>query len=67
MVTGAQDVLKELTETLQRANRILAKIENGQGTLGALIKDKKLYNQALKLMGARPKDNYLKNLVDKSR
>ena len=56
---------KELSEILKNTNQILQKISEGDGTLGALINDKKLYNRLLLLLGERPQNNYLEDLSQK--
>ena len=57
---------KELSEILKYLKNILKKIESGQGTLGALINDRSLYNKLLVLLGERPQKNYLQELTKKS-
>ena len=56
---------KELSEILKRTNNILKKIESGEGTLGALINDRRLYSRVLVILGERPK-NYLQDLTGQS-
>ena len=68
--TGLQGFLskkdqKELSEILNRINNILKKVESGEGSLGALINDRRLYNRLLILLGERPK-NYLQDLSKRS-
>ncbi|MDE0092549.1 MAG: MlaD family protein [Oligoflexia bacterium] len=57
---------KELSEILRHTKNILAKIESGEGSLGALVNDRSLYNRLLVLLGERPKKNYLQDLTEKS-
>ena len=58
---------KELSSILKSTNQILNKIEKGEGTLGALINDRSMYDRVLILLGERPKKNYLQDLTNKSR
>ena len=57
---------EDLTQILKSAKNILNKIESGEGTLGALINDRALYNRLLLLLGARSPNNYLKDLSEKA-
>ena len=57
---------EDLTQILKSAKNILKKVETGQGTLGALIHDRSLYNRLLLLLGQRPKNNYLQDLSRRS-
>ena len=58
---------KELSEILSHTKSILKKIESGEGTLGALVNDRSLYNRLLVLLGERPKNNYLQDLTGRSK
>ncbi|MBC6415137.1 MAG: MCE family protein [Bdellovibrionales bacterium] len=62
LLKNANLLLKSTDEFVNRTNRVLKKIEQGQGTLGALINDPSLYNRVLVLLGERPKNNYLEDL-----
>ncbi len=62
----SQSQRKDLTQILKSAKNILQKVESGQGTLGALVNDRALYNRLLVLLGHRPKNNYLKELSRQS-
>ncbi len=57
---------EDLTQILKSSKEILKKIESGQGTLGALINDRSLYNKLIVLLGQRPTHNYLQDLSKKS-
>lgn len=57
---------KNLRETLKSIKNIAHKIESGQGTLGALVNDRSLYNRLQIFLGQRPTNNYLKDLSRKS-
>lgn len=54
---------KEFSEILKRLNSILTKIDDGEGTAGALINNKNIYNRILSFLGQRPYHEYLPNLV----
>ncbi|MCY4320796.1 MAG: MlaD family protein [Bdellovibrionaceae bacterium] len=58
---------KELSQLLKHTNSVVRKIDSGEGTLGALINDKSLYNRALILLGERPKKGYLQDLTNRSK
>ena len=55
---------KEVSQILQRLNSILTKLDEGEGTAGALINNKNLYNRILSLLGQRPYHKYLPTLVN---
>ena len=57
---------EDLTQILNSTKNILKKIESGQGTLGAVINDRALYNRLLVLLGQRPTKNYLQDLSQQS-
>ena len=57
---------KELSEILKQTSSILKKIESGEGTLGALINDRRVYDRLLVLLGERPQ-NYLQGLTNRSK
>lgn len=54
---------QEVSQILKRLNSILTKIDEGEGTAGALINNKNLYNRLLSLLGRRPYHKYLPALV----
>ena len=58
---------KELSEILKNTNKILKKVESGEGTIGALVNDPGLYNRIQVLLGGRPKKNYLQDLTLKNK
>lgn len=62
----SQSQKDDLTQILKSTKNILKKVESGQGTLGALINDRSLYNRLLILLGQRPASNYLQDLSQKS-
>ncbi len=55
---------RELSQILKTLNSILKKIDEGEGTAGALINNKNLYNRVLSLLGGRPYHKYLPALVE---
>ena len=63
----SKDKSKDLSEILKRLNSILTKVDEGEGTLGALINNKNLYNRVLSLLGQSPYHKYLPSLVDKKK
>ena len=54
---------KEVSQILKRLNSILTKLDEGEGTIGALINNKNIYNRILGLLGQRPYHKYLPALV----
>ena len=54
----------EWSQILSRLNSILAKIDEGEGTAGALINNKNLYHRLLSLLGQRPYHKYLPSLLE---
>lgn len=63
----SKDKSKDLSEILKRLNSILTKVDEGEGTVGALINNKNLYNRVLSLLGQKPYHKYLPSLVDKNK
>ena len=56
---------KELSQILKRLNSILKKLDDGEGSVGALINDRNVYNRILSLLGRRPYDQFLPSLMEK--
>lgn len=56
---------KELRESVSKLNAILTKIDDGTGTLGALINDPALYQSLSRVVGS-PQQSSLKNVVRES-
>ena len=58
---------QELSQILTKLNSILTKLDEGEGTAGALINNKNLYNRVLSLLGQRPYHKYLPALVNEKK
>ena len=58
---------QEVSQILKRLNSILTKLDEGEGTAGALINNKNLYNRILSLLGQRPYHKYLPTLVEEKK
>lgn len=57
----SNDKNKDLKEILTYTKNILKKIDQGQGTLGALVNDRSLHNKALSFLGEKPYKKILKS------
>lgn len=66
LIQSTKTFLEEFSQTIARVNRILKKIEEGQGSLGAVINNRDLYNRILNLLGEKPRHKYIKELYQKS-
>ncbi len=51
MITAGQGTLANMDVLLKRMDRILATIENGQGTIGKVINDPTMFNRANDILG----------------
>ena len=58
---------KKISEILETTHRILKKVDSGQGTLGALINNRSLYNRLLNVLGVRKGHDYMEELSKKSK
>lgn len=56
----------KLKSSMQRLDSILTKIDNGTGTLGALVNDPTLYYDTRSLMGGANRNRVMRNLVRKT-
>ena len=52
-----------LKSSMTNLNAILGKINNGTGTLGALVNDPGLYDDAKALMGGVSRNRVMRNLI----
>lgn len=53
----------KIKESVTRLNSILAKIDKGEGTLGALINDPSLHQQLKQLIGESPRRQYMQSVI----
>ena len=53
----------ELREGLEHLNSVLTKIDQGQGTLGALVNDKSLYRSLKAVLSNDNQQNYMKSML----
>lgn len=72
LIIEAHGLLKDIRgrnqdEGLQKAianlSSLTQKLDDGKGTLGALINDPSLYNKLVKILGGSPRNQYLKPLI----
>lgn len=56
----------KINSSVKHLNSILEKIDNGEGTLGALINDPALYEDAKSLVGGANRNRIVRNLVRKT-
>lgn len=54
---------KHVDKGFKSLTNILEKIDNGKGTLGALINDPTVHNRIVKILGESPRNTYLKPLI----
>ncbi|MFN3696876.1 MAG: MlaD family protein [Pseudobdellovibrio sp.] len=55
-----------LDRSLEKMDRILEKIDNGQGTLGALINDRSIHERLKNILGAGQKQQQVKSIIKSS-
>jgi phospholipid/cholesterol/gamma-HCH transport system substrate-binding protein len=65
-VRGSQEDQDNLKSTMKRLAKVLKKIDEGQGTLGALINDPTLHDKLVGLLGDSPRTKYIKPLLRQS-
>jgi len=53
-------------QSFQRLDRILLKVENGEGTLGALISDPSIHDQIKSMLGGSQRKSHVKTMLRKS-
>jgi len=69
MVQSSQELnalLKESKLAVSHLTRIAEKVDNGDGTLGALINDPTLHQKLSSLLGDSPRKTYLKSAIRES-
>lgn len=54
---------KRIKKVLENLDSILAKVDRGEGTLGALINDSALHDQLKTLVGANPRKKYMESMM----
>lgn len=62
-VIGSGSNTSKIQSSIDKMNSILSKIDNGQGTLGALINDPSLHNKLKSILGVSSRKNNLKYLM----
>lgn len=53
----------KIRKALTQLDSILAKVDRGEGTLGALINDSSLHDQLKSLVGANPRKKYMESVI----
>lgn len=53
----------QLKSTVDHLNSVMAKLDRGQGTLGALINDSTVHDQIKSMLGGSTRKNYMKSLM----
>ncbi len=56
-------MVRELEETVEGLNQVVAAMERGEGTVGKLLKDPKAYDDLVKILGNIERNNTIKRLV----
>lgn len=54
---------KKVRKVLEQLDSILAKVDRGEGTLGALVNDSSLHDQLKSIVGANPRKKYLESVI----
>ncbi len=62
----SDDKNKDVKDILKHTKSILRKVDKGQGTLGAIVNDRSLHNQAISFLGGNPYKNMLKSIFKKN-
>jgi phospholipid/cholesterol/gamma-HCH transport system substrate-binding protein len=63
---GTSNAVENLNASTDRLNSILTKVDEGEGTLGALVNDPTLYEDLKTLMGGASRSRIIKAVVDLS-
>lgn len=58
--------IKNITQAMNHMNKIMSKIDQGQGTLGALINDSSLHDSLKSMMGGQDRKKSIKTLIRSS-
>jgi phospholipid/cholesterol/gamma-HCH transport system substrate-binding protein len=61
-----EEISKQISSVLTKLNSVLAKVDDGQGSIGALVNDPELYDDAKKLVGESNSNRIVRNLVHKT-
>lgn len=64
--SNVNDGTKNLRESMSHLKSIMTKVDNGQGTIGALINDASLYDDVKTLIGGANRSRVLKYFIRKS-
>lgn len=56
----------KIREAIEKLNSILAKVDSGEGTLGALINDSSLHDQLKSFLGGDQRKKYMKSIIRSS-
>jgi phospholipid/cholesterol/gamma-HCH transport system substrate-binding protein len=54
---------EDIKSSFKHLNNILKKIDNGEGTLGALVNDPTIHQRISSILGKPPRESYLKPLI----
>ncbi len=60
---NAKNSGQKMQQSIEHFSSIMAKIDRGEGSLGALINDPSLHNQLKALLGGSPRKNNLKSII----
>lgn len=55
-----------ITQAVRHMNSIMAKVDRGDGTLGALVNDSSVHDQIKKILGGGQKKQYLRSILQNS-
>jgi phospholipid/cholesterol/gamma-HCH transport system substrate-binding protein len=66
MAEGRETFRALRTDAIQPLASVMKKIDNGQGTMGALINDNSLHNRISAFFGEQPRNKFLKPLIRES-
>jgi phospholipid/cholesterol/gamma-HCH transport system substrate-binding protein len=62
----SKDLALKINAALTKLNSVLAKVDDGQGSIGALVNDPELYDDAKRLVGETNNNRIVRNLVHKT-